>query len=320
MIEFVLKFFRKIYIKLFRKKQISFFNEEILEFNGKASSDLIYNLLKLDMPSMISRLGNTEFKCVYQYKVKNESLFKKYIKFIKGEVDAIDYTLKMKQEIQNNAGFFPLDDISLNRFSKLMISEMQSIDILGSWLGIENKFKKELKKVKKIHLEDLNAYNHNIPWTRALEGKNVLVIHPFTKSIKSQYERREKLFKNKDILPEFNLITYKPVVSVSGNHKSVKFNNWFDALANMQDDISKIDFDIAILGCGAYGLPLASFIKKIGKKAVHIGGATQMLFGIIGKRWETEYDLSHLINEYWVRPLEEETPKNSNKIENGCYW
>ena len=54
----------------------------------------------------------------------------------------------------------------------------------------------------------------------------------------------------------------------------------------MQKEIDKIDFDIAILGCGAYGYPLASYIKSIGKKAIHIGGATQLIFGIKGKRWE----------------------------------
>ena len=75
-------------------------------------------------------------------------------------------------------------------------------------------------------------------------------------------------------------------------------------------------FDIAIIGCGAYGMPLAAYCKQIGKKAVHLGGATQLLFGIKGKRW----DNYSLYNDYWVRPLESETPRNAGKIESGCYW
>ena len=33
-------------------------------------------------------------------------------------------------------------------------------------------------------------------------------------------------------------------------------------------------------------MPLAAFIKSIGKKAVHLGGSTQILFGIKGERWD----------------------------------
>ena len=50
----------------------------------------------------------------------------------------------------------------------------------------------------------------------------------------------------------------------------------------MKNQIVKTDFDIAIIGAGAYGFSLAAFIKKIGKKAVHLGGPTQVLFGIKG--------------------------------------
>ena len=48
----------------------------------------------------------------------------------------------------------------------------------------------------------------------------------------------------------------------------------------------KIDFDVAIIGCGAYGFPLAAKLKQAGKQAIHLAGATQLLFGIKGKRWE----------------------------------
>lgn len=39
----------------------------------------------------------------------------------------------------------------------------------------------------------------------------VLVIHPFEDTIKSQYQKREKLFPGTDILPEFELKTLKAV-------------------------------------------------------------------------------------------------------------
>ena len=53
-------------------------------------------------------------------------------------------------------------------------------------------------------------------------------------------------------------------------------------------EISEIDFEIAIIGAGAYGLPLGAFIKKIGRQAIHLGGATQILFGVRRARWEVD--------------------------------
>ena len=40
----------------------------------------------------------------------------------------------------------------------------------------------------------------------------------------------------------------------------------------MSEEIAKIDFDIALIACGAYGFPLASRIKNMGKIAIHCGG------------------------------------------------
>ena len=53
-----------------------------------------------------------------------------------------------------------------------------------------------------------------------------------------------------------------------------------------------------------------------------MGGATQILFGIRGRRWEVEYTdtIVPLFNPYWVRPLPEETPEKAASVESGCYW
>jgi hypothetical protein len=75
------------------------------------------------------------------------------------------------------------------------------------------------------------------------------------------------------------------------------------------------------IGAGAYGLPLAAFVKEQGRQAVHVGGATQLLFGVKGRRWEAESeDVVALFNDYWVRPSAEETPAGASLVEGGCYW
>lgn len=128
-------------------------------------------------------------------------------------------------------------------------------------------------------------------------------------------KNRTKLFPSPYILPEFkSLQIITAVQTIAGD--TAGFNSWFDALKYMEDEVLKKDFDIALIGCGAYGFPLAAFIKSIGKKAIHIGGPLQLFFGIKGKRW----DNSGLYNEFWISPSNNERPTGLNKVEGGCYW
>ena len=144
--------------------------------------------------------------------------------------------------------------------------------------------------------------------------KKVLVIHPFKKSILQQYEKRRLLFSNPRMLPDFDLKIIQAVQSIGG--QTSEYKDWFEALESMKRKISETDFDIALIGAGAYGFPLAAHVKRIGKKAVHLGGILQMLFGIYGNRWKE----SPLINEHWIRPSQEETPAAAEKVENSTYW
>ena len=122
----------------------------------------------------------------------------------------------------------------------------------------------------------------------------------------------------KNILPEFELKTLKAVQTVAGQIS--EFSTWFDALEFMVNGALKIDFDVAIIGCGVYSFPLAAKLRAKGKQVVQMGGATQILFGIKGKRWDTHPLISKLYNKHWVRPLPEETPEKNAIVEGGCYW
>lgn len=316
----VLLFLRKVYAKIVGRKRKFFFNQKTSQYTSQESSDIIKKYIESDEPFMVSRFGSIELDCLDFYKISKTSTFNKYIKYIKGDIDSVGWSEDLISRMQNNAGLFPTNKENLERFSELMLNEIKNVDVLGSWLDKENNFNEELSHVKTVKLLDLEPYYHENPWSSSLKGKTVLVIHPFVESIKVQYSKRNLLFKNEDVLPDFKLKTYKPIQSLAGNHESLEFIDWFQALEFMKNDIKAIEFDVAIIGCGAYGFPLASYIKKIGKKSIHLGGATQILFGIIGKRWELEYDMSNFFNENWIRPNNDERPKDFDKVENGCYW
>ncbi|MBU8752321.1 hypothetical protein [Priestia megaterium] len=147
----------------------------------------------------------------------------------------------------------------------------------------------------------------------------MLIVHPFVDSIEEQYEKRGELFNNTDILPEFkNLLLIKAIQSNAGG--TSQFASWIEALEFMKAEITKSEFDVAIIGAGAYGLPLAAHVKSLGKQAIQMAGSTQILFGVKGKRWDNHPFISRLYNENWIRPKTQETPPKINKVEGGSYW
>lgn len=287
----------------------SYFTDAISDPDDAAT--IISNALKAEMPCMISRLGFTELDAMLGFKKGVPlSLLRKCFPFWVGD--------RTKLKMQANAGFFPNTNRMLSRFSDLMFAIIPSIDIITIFRSEESlAVKHKCIKIKAPYLEPFWSIN---PWTAQLKNKKVLVIHPFAESIKIQYAKRDLLFDNKDVLPEFNSLTViKAVQSIGGETNG--FKTWFDALQYMENEIDKVDYDVALIGCGAYGMPLAAHCKKMGKKAVHLGGSLQLLFGIRGNRWETEQDIyMQFMNEHWVRPLESERPAGAQNVENACYW
>ena len=293
-----------------------------LHYVGQDASDLIKNKLLDKQPCMISRIGSTELKTIITWlEINRKPKFPldKSINYILGN-PPFWWDENIKHDMRCSSGFFPVTDSSLEAFSKRMIQDIQNIDILGSWRKNEMKLSYLLENVSTVRLKDFEPYSHSDPWSYALQNQVVLVIHPFEQSIKKQYNKRQLLFEDERVLPEFELKTLKAVQSIAGNNPG--FKTWFEALDWMCQQIASIEFDVAIIGAGAYGLPLASYIKSIGKKAVHLGGGTQILFGIKGERWDKNPRFQKLYNQSWVRPLPSETPNNSESVDRGyfSYW
>jgi hypothetical protein len=310
-----------IFVKIFRRISDVIVSKKYLDFDlkGQEASDIIRKKLDSETPTMISRFGSVEFNAVLTYLINNESDFKRKIKILK-QGGYLSYN-NISKKMSNNAGFFPAEKEKINEFALKFINDSKEIDILGSWLPGEQIILDYLENPKVIRLKDIEPYHHSKPWSKVLKGKKVLVIHPFVKTIQKQYsENRKYIFENKNILPEFELNTIKAIQTIGNNHLNFDFKDWFEALDYMCNKIDKVDFDIAIIGAGAYGLSLASYIKKLGKNAIHMGGATQVLFGIKGQRWDERPFYKSMYNNYWTRPLKEETPGGYKKIEDGCYW
>ena len=216
-----------------------------------------------DKPCMISRFGSTELQTLW------------YSRFY-------PFSLPLKKRtyynIQNASGFFPVTHNNLKRFYQEYKKDVKEMDLLVSWRVEELFFRDWIGKKQMMRKTTMDSfYSQEKPWTAALYGKRVLVVHPFAETIEKQYtENMKRLFENPHILPEFaSLQTVKAVQSIAG--EPVDYKDWFEALEYMKEEISKKDFDIALIGCGAYGMPLAAHVKRMGRKSVHMGGGNSVL-------------------------------------------
>ena len=271
------------------------------------ANQIIYNGLISGKPFLVARYGDAELRAlVYALEcdLGLRSSFPNYI----------------KTAMHRNAGFYPADDAYLLEFGHILWKSSKEVDVFGVWYNLLEDYVIHHcnPNASLVELEGLVPYRSKNPWSRALKGKRVLVVHPFEESIQRQFSVKDKLFKNSNVLPNFELVTYKAIQTNAGG--TCEYKTWFDALDKMYKDIRELDFDVAIVGCGAYGLPLAAKIKSLGKQVIHLAGATQILFGIRGARWDARPEMQEYFNEYWIRPSDSERPKDAQSVEGACYW
>ncbi len=279
---------------------------------GAAGNAVIAETLREGRPCLVTRLGLSEVRCVSHYR-----------RWRRQALVNAPYPPYVRELAHMNAGVFPDDDDTLDRFSACFLDAAGAADVMGVWFnrGEDAVVRERCPTARLVELPALDCMCYERPWSAELADKVVLVVHPFAQTIESQYRNhRDMLFADPLVLPEFELKTLMPVQSIAGARCG--FPDWFSALDDTCNRIAEQEFDVAIVGAGAYGLPIGAFVKGLGKQAVHMGGATQLLFGIIGRRWETEYadTIMPLMNEHWTRPSVTETPAGAGSVEAGCYW
>lgn len=198
-------------------------------------------------------------------------------------------------------------------FRNLTIDAMGNMDAMGTYadMFMSDAVLEMVPNIKNIKIFDIgviSAHNNiSIKWTQGLSGKKILIVSPFFREIQTQYKKRNLLWKDGRI-PECD-IEYDPSLWISEL-------GFFKAFEVLSERVLSRDFDIALLSCGSVGVPLASKIKQSGRKAIVMGSAMHILFGLKGKRW----DNSNIYNEYWIRPSDDTKPAYADRLDGSTYW
>jgi hypothetical protein len=225
------------------------------------------------------------------------------------------------RNLHRNAGVYPPEPAIFSRFCQTYARALQSLDVLAVWFNFGERaaHRRFMPRATLTELDALEPYYNQRPWSAHLAGKRVLVVSPFAATVEAQYRHRQQIWRAKqEVLPEFELRTVR--VPLSSYLASPQYPDWFAALDGMCRQMEAVPFDAAIVGAGAWSIPLVAHAKALGAWAIHLGGVAQILFGIKGRRWERNERIMAFCNEAWVRPSGSETPQNIQAIEGGCYW
>ena len=274
------------------------------------SNEYIINLIKSNKPFFISRVGiGSETYSTYHYETTG--------------------TIGRYETLDNNAGIYYKNEADIKRYNTYYSNALKNSDALATWndnVLKEQSYFIEKYKLPKLHYQVIEPFyqieKNIIPFTHYLNDKKILIISPFIDSFIEQMDKQFKLYKNTNIfLPKQKFVYYKSLNTSAGN-RIKGHSNWMHTYLQMIKEIKELDFDVALVSCGGYGLPICNYIKEhMNKSSIYVGGGLQLFFGVIGNRWLSDPDWRQRIFESpseFMRP--KEIQENSEKVENSCYY
>jgi hypothetical protein len=292
-------------------------SEKIIEFFN--------SYIQEQQPCFISRIGGSDFELVCDY-YNDPSIIYNDTWYSKGVIKVKE--LNGYFDFNNSRECFQL-------YLDTLLNSYKNSDVLAYAGKMEKHIrffingKSQIDPRFKPFLEYISQDKILINWVQFIQevrpfltsfstwagGKKILFVSPFSKSIEHQYQYKDKLFLDYQY-PDFTLKTYNTRITYNNQEDtkdSLKLltNNWHEECLRLSDEISTIDFDIALLSCGSYAMFLGDYIKNtLKKKALYFGGSLNLYFNIYGKRFEPLYNQIKLNRDYQIEPFENSLVEN----------
>ena len=271
-------------------------------FNG-----WLYKSLQESEPLLVARIGATEGKIIHPYISRK---------------DLASIEPDLLNQIKVKSGINRTSLLQLKRFCARSAAALSNTDAIGIWNYVHQPELVAWSSCKRVvmlqHMNPMSNPNKEQPWTKGLEKKKVLVILPFVETLSTQFELIKKGLLLPELWPaEVEFVAVKPPVTFAGENKE---GDWYDEFLATCARIHEQDFDVALVAAGGYGMILADYIKLLGKKAIHLGGSLQLLFGIMGGRWSEDKNIIPYVNSHWATPSSDERPKLSHWADRSAYY
>lgn len=292
----------------------------------------IRTLLELsnEKPFSIGRNGTIETEALYFWIIYRQG---------SAALDSNPYPQHVRATMERNAGVFPATDESLDAWAEEYVRSLGYIDgIAAGWYEplkqVESFIldKYTSKKAERMPLRSLEPFYTSMKalrWSPLLSGKKVAVVSSFADTMRKQVHRLDAIWKGDmaGLFPppdqvdwSFFRTGYSPVLAQGRAEWPGRPIIWQQAVISVVKQVSAVNPDIVLIGCGGLGMVIAACLRDAGISCIVLGGAIQVLFGIKGQRWASHPIISKFWNDAWVWPSEDETPRGAETVERSCYW
>jgi hypothetical protein len=275
-------------------------------------------IIKNDFDEIISKIKNNS---LHTFRLGNvESSFYLMYKFGKKvPLDHLHYDDSIDGRMQQNAGLYYKNETDKYKVIEWYCDNLTELAKEATLTSNISAIKYDL--LLYAHLDIKNKTLHDwglLPDVLMpnLKNKKVLVVSNAIDILKKSYDRGLQNVYNIDI-EQFSSITY---VKTPQTTRGSQYPNENSILTteDIFKQIEKEDYDIVLLSCGIYGVPLSNLIRKSGKMSVYLGSALYTMFGVyshgIPLPSNPIYNTTNFIE------VEEKCPDHCKHIDLGKYW
>ena len=275
-------------------------------------------------PYAAGKLGTSEFEALCWY-----------LEHRRRKTHQTQYPVHVFRHMVINAGIFPSRPETLDHWAEHMLQTvLPAMDLMVEWNPTSKLHEHYFLEAHAPHstrtvLRALEPYYESDTadrYTLAIpEGSKIAVVSPFADTIMEQSSKlhsgiwRTPVWSASHVFIPIQTF-YSPLVAGERHQWAPRLHDWLAACDDIVEKVVHVGAKYVFIGCGALSLPLAAALKQAGCIAIHTGGATQILFGIKGRRWDSHSIISKFYNDAWARPSADEIPERAAAIENGCYF
>ena len=231
------------------------------------------------------------------------------------------------------SGIFPATTDFYLEYNHFYVSHLKNIDCLGLFLDsikMEKAIIRDYNLTSKlIHYIDQEP-DRSVPsktqncYLQYFHGKKILIICPFAELLsqranKTIFEGVWSKIGKQWFFPERVDALEFPYGFSRRTHG--QYSNAIALFEHIKSEIQELDFDIALIAAAGLAIPIAAFVKSLGKVGIDLGGHLQIIFGVMGKRWRSRKGWKQkYFNEWWIDMPIRYKPKEGDVCDSGAYW
>jgi hypothetical protein len=249
-----------------------------------------------------------------------------------GERQRWAYEQSLKVKATQMSGVFPATGSFYERFADFHAEQVRRLDSIGV---ATNAYAETLAIVRHHGIEaDFTRYKWQEPdrstpaddslcYLPHFAGKRVLLVAPFADLLRERATRATfEAVWAKTGKRWFEPASVEAVEFPYGFARATqeRYATCLGLLDDVTRRIDEHDYDVALIAAAALAIPLATHAAARGKVAIVLGGALQVLFGVLGERWrERESWKQRYFNKAWIDMPALYRPEPEDTFEDG-YW